>query len=62
MLAIRYGAKRIEFERGKDAIALKERKELLEVLPKLIAAVGAGELDAQMAALASRAPRVMRRT
>ena len=45
LLTIRYGAKPIEFEKGKAAIQLKNRDELLALLPKLIAAVEAGEFD-----------------
>jgi hypothetical protein len=45
LLTIRYGAKLIEFEKGKAAIQLKSREDLLELFPKLIAAVEAGEFD-----------------
>ena len=42
---MRYGAKAIEFEKGKDAVLLADVRELATVLPKLIAATEAGELD-----------------
>ncbi len=50
LLTIRYGAKPIEFEKGKAAIQLKSQDELLALLPKLIAAVEAGEFDGFIAA------------
>lgn len=45
LLTVRYGSKPIEFEKGKAAIVLKSRDELLVLIPKLIAAVEAGEFD-----------------
>ena len=45
LLSVRYGAKAIEFEKGKDAVLLTDVRELATVLPKLIAATEAGELD-----------------
>ncbi len=44
LLTVRYGAKAIEFEKGKDAVVLADVRELATVLPKLIAATEAGEL------------------
>lgn len=51
LLTVRYGAKAIEFEKGKDAVLLADVKELAAVLPKLIAATEAGELDAHINAV-----------
>lgn len=45
LLTVRYGSKPIEFEKGKAAIVLKSRDDLLTLLPKLIVAVEAGEFD-----------------
>ncbi len=45
LLTLRYGARPIEFEKGKAAIQVKSRDELLVLLPKLMTAVEAGELD-----------------
>lgn len=45
LFTVRYGSKPLEFEKGKGAIVLKSMDELLEVLPKLIAAAEAGEFD-----------------
>jgi len=41
---VRYGAKAIEFEKGKDAVLLADVRELASVLPKLTSATEAGEL------------------
>jgi len=51
LLSVRYGAKAIEFEKGKDAVVLANVKELAAVLPKLIAATEAGELDGHINAV-----------
>ena len=50
MLALRYGARPIEFEKGKAAIVVKNQDELLALFSKLIAAVDDGELDPHLAA------------
>ena len=44
-LTVRYGSKPIEFEKGKAAIVVKGRDDLLALIPKLIAAIEAGEFD-----------------
>ena len=49
LLTVRYGGKPFEFEKGKAAIMLKSRDELLVLIPKLIAAVETGEFDAHIA-------------
>ena len=42
---MRYGAKPIEFERGKTAIAVGKKDKLIPTIKTVIAAVEAGELD-----------------
>ena len=62
LLTVRYGAKAIEFEKGKDAVVLADVRELATVLPKLIAATEAGELDGHINAVTkSKQPTVMKR-
>src|ERR1022692_2424509 len=46
VLTVRYGAKPIEFEKGKAAIAVGKKEKLISTLETVIAAVEAGELDA----------------
>lgn len=48
-LTVRYGAKSIEFEKGKHAIVVDDKSELASVLDLLIEATRAGELDAHLA-------------
>lgn len=50
LLTVRYGSKPIEFEKGKAAIVVKSRDELLVLIPKLIAAIEVGEFDTHIAA------------
>lgn len=45
LFTVRYGSKPIEFEKGKAAIVVKGRDDLLALIPKLIAAIEAGEFD-----------------
>jgi hypothetical protein len=47
-LTVRYGAKPLEFEKGKAAILLKDGAKLVATIEMLIAAVRAGELDQQL--------------
>ncbi len=62
LLTVRYGAKAIEFEKGKDAVVLADVGELATVLPKLIAATEAGELDGHINAVTkAKQPVVMKR-
>ena len=62
LLSVRYGAKAIEFEKGKDAVLLTDVRELATVLPKLIAATEAGELDTHInAVMKVKQPTVMKR-
>jgi hypothetical protein len=44
-LVVRYGQKVIEFEKGKNAIAVGSKDKLEEVIDVLIAAVANSELD-----------------
>src|ERR1035441_6497424 len=45
VLTVRYGARPIEFERGKAAIAVSKKEKLIPTIETVIAAVQAGELD-----------------
>ena len=49
-LSVRYGSKTLELAKGKNAIELASRDELIGVLLRLKEAVLAGELDAQIEA------------
>ncbi len=49
VLTVRYGAKLIEFEKGKAAIAVGDKTNLVSVIDAVIAAVNGGELDAAIA-------------
>jgi len=44
-LTVRYGAKAIEFEKGKNAIVVPSKDQLVATLDTVITAVKAGELD-----------------
>jgi hypothetical protein len=55
-LKVRYGAKAIEFEKGKAAILIKDKSKLIATLDTLISAINAGELDEQLAAQATERP------
>jgi len=44
-LTVRYGAKAIEFEKGKTAIAVPNKDQLIATIDTVISAVKAGELD-----------------
>ena len=48
-LTVRYGAKAIEFEKGKTAIMVPSKDQLVATLDTVIAAVKAGELDEHLA-------------
>ncbi len=48
LLTVRHSAKAIEFEKGKDTVVVAYMHELATVLPKLIGATDAGELDAHI--------------
>lgn len=61
LFTVRYGAKAIEFEKGKDAVVVGDVKGLVGMLPKLIAATEAGELDTQINAITKGKPVVAKR-
>jgi uncharacterized protein with PhoU and TrkA domain len=48
-LTVRYGAKLVEFEKGKAAIILPTKDQLVATLDTLIAAASGGELDEHLA-------------
>ena len=48
-LTVRYGAKAIEFEKGKTAIIVPSKDQLVATLDTLIEGVKAGELDEHLA-------------
>ena len=48
-LTVRYGAKAVEFEKGKTAVLVPSKDELVATIDTLIAAVQAGELEAHLA-------------
>ena len=48
-LTVRYGAKAIEFEKGKTAIHVSSKDQLVATIDTIIAAVRAGELDEHLA-------------
>ena len=49
-LSINYGSKRLELDKGKTAIAVGGKDNLVPTIDAVIAAVEAGELDAAIAA------------
>jgi hypothetical protein len=51
LLTVRYGAKPIEFQKGKAAIAVGSKDKLLGVIATLISATAAGELDSAIGLL-----------
>ena len=61
VLSIRYGAKPIEFEKGKAAIMVGKREQLVPTIETVIAAVEAGELDAAIGAMAKTAVQIPRK-
>lgn len=56
LLAIHYGSKVIEIEKGKTAIVVGNPDNLIPTLEAVIAAVSAGELDAQLAGMGLARP------
>lgn len=55
-LTVRYGAKPLEFEKGKSAILLKDKANLIPTLEMLIVAARGGELDELLARHVLAAP------
>ena len=49
-LTVRYGAKLLEFERGKAAIAVGDNANLIHTIDAVLAAAAAGKLDAAITA------------
>ena len=54
LLAINYGSKQIELQKGKTAIDVGDAANLVAVLETVIAAVKSGELDVQIEAASSK--------
>lgn len=54
LLSIQYGSKTLEIAKGKPAIEVARVGDLVNVLNVIIAAVQAGELDAQMEAASAK--------
>ncbi|MCW5692285.1 MAG: hypothetical protein KIT48_07970 [Pseudolabrys sp.] len=61
VLSIRYGAKPISFEKGKEAIVVGKREQLIPTIETVIAAVEAGELDAAIGAMAKTAVQITKK-
>jgi hypothetical protein len=55
VLTVRYGAKPIEFEKGKAAIAVGKKDKLIPTIETVIQAVEAGELDMVLAQMSKTA-------
>lgn len=51
-MVVRYGARPIELEKGKPAIIIASREQLIPTIDTVIAAVKAGELDEHLLLLA----------
>lgn len=60
-LGIRYAGKRIEFAKDKNAIEAGELLALPKIIDTLVAAVRAGELDAQLTAAAAERSKMLRK-
>lgn len=54
LLAVNYGSKQIELQKGKTAIDVGSADNLVMVLETVIAAVKSGELDVQIEAVSSK--------
>lgn len=59
--AVRYAGKSIEFAKDKNAIEAGELSALPKIIDTLIAAVRAGELDAQLTAAAAERGKLLRK-
>lgn len=55
VLKVLYGARAIEFEKGKAAISVVKREKLIPTIETVIAAVEAGELDAVLSQMSKTA-------
>ena len=56
LLAIRYGSKVLELEKGKTAIVVGHPDQLVPTLETIIAAINAGELDGHLAQMGLTRP------
>ncbi|MBS0536385.1 MAG: hypothetical protein JSR72_20225 [Proteobacteria bacterium] len=61
VLSIRYGAKPISFEKGKEAIVVGKREQLIPTIETVIAAVEAGELDQVLGVMSKTAVQIPRK-
>lgn len=62
-LIVRYGARRLELEKGKPVIVVASKEQLVPTIDTVIAGVRAGELDEQLTQLAkTRAPSKLKRS
>jgi len=52
---VAHGARAIEFEKGKAAVAVGKKEKLVPTIETVIAAVEAGELDAVLATMSKTA-------
>jgi hypothetical protein len=55
VLTVRYGAKPVEFQPGKSAIAIGKKDKLIPTIETAIAAVSDGELDSVLAQMSKTA-------
>ena len=55
VFAVLYGAQKVEFEKGKAAIAVGKKEKLIATIETVVEAVSAGELDAALAAMSKTA-------
>jgi hypothetical protein len=55
VLTVRYGARVIEFEKGKAAIAVGKKEKLIPTIETVILAVEAGELDGTLSTMSKSA-------
>jgi hypothetical protein len=56
LLAIRYGNKIVELEKGKSAIIVEKPDQLVPTIEKIIAAINAGELDGPLSEMGHTLP------
>lgn len=55
VFAVLYGAQKVEFEKGKAAIAVGKKEKLIPTIETVIEAVSAGELDTVLATMSKTA-------
>ena len=58
VLVIKYGSRIVECEKGRAAIAVGDKSNLIPTLDAVIAAANAGELDAQLEAVVRQGKKV----